>query len=143
MAKAGRKTYYWDSSAFIAWLDGGKGHPKDVIAGLEEIAREVNENRAILCTSVMTETEVLQGKLTPEQADKFQNLFKRRNVHSIAVDSRIAKKASEIRNYYNGRGRKLDSPDSIHLATAIIYGVDEFHTLDGDDLLRLNGDVPG
>jgi predicted nucleic acid-binding protein len=150
MPKAGSKTYYWDTSSFIAWLDGGVGHSKDVIDGLDAIAKEVNENRATLCTSVMTETEVDQGKLTPEQATKFQNLFKRRNVISIGIDSKIARMASEIRNHYNAKKIKISTPDSIHLATAIIYGVNEFHTLDGDgkrrrpsDLLRLNGNVAG
>src|SRR5277367_6240872 len=58
--------------------------------------------------------------------------FKRRNVVQISVDTRISQRASAIRNYYNQRGTKLTTPDSIHLATAIIYEADEFHTLDGD-----------
>ena len=145
-----KKTYYWDACTFIAWLNGGKGHPSDVIAGLDEVARDVHDNRAVLCTSVNTMTEILQGKLTPDQRITFQNLFKRRNVIPINVDTRIAQKASEIRNYYNERGTKIKTTDAQHLATAIIYGVDEFHTLDGDgerqrpsDLLRLNGNVAG
>jgi len=150
MARTGKKTYYWDSCTLIAWVDGGKGHPPQVIAGLDEIAGEVTDNKAILCTSVIIETELLRGKLTQEQALKLQGLFKRRNVLLINLDSRIARRASEIRNYYNERNVKISSPDSIHLATAIIYGVDEFHTLDGggerprpNDLLRLNGNVAG
>lgn len=150
MAKAGKKTYYWDSCSFIAWIDGGKGHPKDVIDGLDAIAKEVTENRATLCTSVVTETEVLEGKLTPDQVTKFQNLFKRRNVIRISVDHRIARKASEVRNYYHQRSIKISTPDAQHLATALIYGVDEFNTLDGNgerkrpnQLLRLNGNVAG
>jgi predicted nucleic acid-binding protein len=147
MPRAGRKTYYWDTSCFIAWVDGGKGHPKEVLAGLEEIAKEVTDNKANLCTSVMLDTEILAGKLTPEQATKLQDIFKRKNVVKINMDSRISQKSSEIRNYYNSRGIKISSPDAIHLATALIYGVDEFHTLDGDGkqnkLLRLNGNVAG
>jgi len=150
MPKNSRKTYYWDSCAFIAWLDGGKGHPAEVIAGLGEIAKEVTENKANLCTSVITEPEILKGKLTTDQTTRFENLFKRRNVIQINMDSRIAKKASEIRDHYNSRGVKISTPDSIHLATAIIYQVDEFDTLDGagerprrNDLLPLNGDVAG
>lgn len=150
MAKTGKKTYYWDTASFIVWLDGGKGHSPEVIAGLDEVAKDINENRANLCTSVITTTEVLQGKLSPEQSARLSNLFKRRNVTQINVDPRIAQRASEIRNYYNQRGIKISTPDSIHLATAIIYGVDEFNTLDGagerqrpSDLLRLNGDVAG
>ena len=49
-----------------------------------------------------------------------------------------------------GRGIKIKTPDATHLATAIIYEAEEFHTLDGggerqrpSDLLRLNGDVAG
>jgi predicted nucleic acid-binding protein len=150
MAKTGKKIYYWDTATFLAWLDGGKGHPIEVISGLDEVAKEVNENRAVLCTSVITNTEVLEGKLTSEQIARLQNVFKRRNVVQISVDARISQRASAIRNYYNNRGVKLSTPDSIHLATAIIYQADEFHTLDGDgkrqrtnDLLRLNGDVAG
>jgi predicted nucleic acid-binding protein len=150
MAKTGKKTYYWDTAAFIAWLDGGKGHPTEVIAGLDDIANEVHENRASLCTSVLTQTELLQGMMDGEQINRLQNLLKRRNVVPISVDGRIAQRASEIRNYYNQRGIKISTPDSIHLATAIIYKADEFHTMDGsgkrqrpNDLLRLNGDVAG
>ena len=150
MAKTRKKIYYWDSCAFIAWLDGGEGHHPEVIAGLDEIAKEVNEKRAILCTSVNTSTEILQGKLTPEQSIRLQNLFKRRNVSRINVDDRIAQKASGIRNYYNERNVRIKTPDAQHLATAIIYEVDEFHTLDGygerqrpNQLLALNGDVAG
>lgn len=150
MSKTGKKTHYWDSCAFIAWLDGGKGHPLEVIAGLDEIAKEITDNKANLCTSVITQTELLRGKLTPDQITKIENLFKRRNVVEITLDGRIARKASEIRDYYNNKGVKISQPDSIHLATAIIYEVDEFDTLDGagerprrNDLLPLNGDVAG
>jgi len=150
MAKNSRKTYYWDACTFIAWLNGGRGHPKDVIAGLDEIAKDISENRANLCTSVNTKTEILQGKLIPDQKTRLENLFKRRNVIAINVDGRIADLASDIRNYYNEKGVKIKTTDAQHLATAIIYGADEFHTLDGDgerkrpsDLLRLNGDVAG
>ena len=129
MAKA-KKIYYWDTCCFIAWLTS-KDYPQEVLDGLDDVAKEVNENRAILCTSVMTDTEILEGQLTADQITKFQNLFKRRNVIQITLDQRIARRASEIRNYYNGRGIKIKTPDATHLATAIIYEAEEFHTLDG------------
>lgn len=150
MPKTGKKKYYWDTCSFIAWIDGGKGHPPEVIAGLEQIAKEVTDNEAILCTSAIIQTEILAGKLTVEQATKIENLFKRKNVLQISVDTKISRRASEIRNHYNMKGIKIKTPDSIHLATAIMYEVDEFNTLDGSgerprpsDLLPLNGDVAG
>jgi hypothetical protein len=36
----------------------------------------------------------------------------------------------------------LKSPDAIHLATAILYRADEFHTFD-DQLIGLSGNVGG
>ena len=122
------KIYYWDTCCFIAWLTS-KDYPQEVLDGLDDVAKEVNENRAILCTSVMTDTEILEGQLTADQITKFQNLFKRRNVIQITLDQRIARRASEIRNYYNGRGIKIKTPDATHLATAIIYEAEEFHTI--------------
>lgn len=149
MARPAKKTYYWDTCCFIAWITA-KGHPNEVLDGLDDVAKEVTENRAALFTSVITETEILEGKLTPDEISRFQNLFKRRNVNQITLDQRIARRASEIRSYYSQRGIKIKTPDAQHLATALIYGADEFHTLDGggerqrpSDLLRLNGDVAG
>src|ERR671930_444531 len=129
MPKTGKKLYYWDTSCFIEWLLGGKDYPADALAGLEYIAIEINNNRSLLCTSVITNTEILQGKFTKEQADRLENFFKRRNVSLVSIDNKISQRASYIRNYYNERDIKIKTPDSIHLATALIYKVDEFHTL--------------
>jgi hypothetical protein len=54
-------------------------------------------------------------------------------------------RASTIREQH-----KIKTPEAIHLATAIIFDVDEMHTMDGwhedgkrDGLLALNGNVAG
>jgi PIN domain len=56
----------------------------------------------------------------------------------------------DLRNHYAAKGKKtLSAPDAIHLATAILYRADEFHTFDSDGssrslgLLPLSGDVGG
>jgi hypothetical protein len=67
---------------------------------------------------------------------------------------RIINKGSELRDYYQRRrtivgGPGLSTPDSVHLATAILYRVDEFHTFDERDkpgslgLIPLSGDAAG
>jgi len=65
----------------------------------------------------------------------------------VAHDQRVGRKSSQIRDCLLQKGIKVATPDSIHLATALIYEADEFHTLDGagphkkaSDLIRLNGD---
>lgn len=70
------------------------------------------------------------------------------------MESKIAAVAHDLRDYYSNRkaefgGKTLSTPDAIHLATAIIYRVSEFHTFDNDGdakslgLLPLSGDVGG
>ena len=70
------------------------------------------------------------------------------------MDVKIAQVAHDLRNYYSANrdkfgGKILSTADAIHLATAIIYRVTEFHTFDQDGdakhlgLLPLSGDVAG
>jgi predicted nucleic acid-binding protein len=149
MRQTGKPKYYWDSCIFIAWLQNEPREP-EVVEGIEEVVAGVHNGRSILCTSVLTQTEVLESRLPTEAAELFKNIFRRRNVVQIDVDPRIAARAREIREYYASRSIKIRTPDSIHLATAILYKVDEFHTFDGSgkrqrpsDILALNGNVAG
>jgi hypothetical protein len=61
---------------------------------------------------------------------------------------------NDIRDHYTVRaaefgGKTLSVPDAIHLATAVLYRVDEFHTFDMEGrskslgLIPLSGNVAG
>lgn len=128
--KAGRTIIYWDACIFLAWL---KDEPNDpgVMEGIEESVRQVHHNEAVLITSVMTQTEVLESKMPREAQLQFENLFKRRNVVWINHDTRVGKLSHEIRDYYSQRSVNLSSADCVHLASAILYKADVFYTLDG------------
>jgi predicted nucleic acid-binding protein len=149
--KAGRRVFYWDANVFIAWLKGETCWPTGVIIGMDDVAREVHANKAILFTSTLTSTEIFQGSLTKAEKEKLSLLLQRSNVNQIAPDPRVADRASAIREFYNSLGNKIKTPDAIHLATAIIYKADEMQTMDGLELkstkktklLTLNGDVAG
>ena len=146
-----RRIFYWDANVFIAWLKAETCWPASVTTGMNDVAREVTENRAILFTSALTSTEILQGTLTAEQKAKLASLMQRTNVQQVAADTRISDRASAIREYYNTRGDKIKTPDAIHLATAILYRADEMQTMDGLEtktgkktkLLALSGNVAG
>jgi predicted nucleic acid-binding protein len=141
----GKLKYYWDSCAFIAWLTNEKRAPGE-IEGLEEIVKQIENRVADLFTSEMTKTEVLEGRMTAEQRERFAKLFQRRNVVSVDATGRVWALVKEIREW----NAKISVPDAIHLATAILYDADEFHTTDGagkrkrgGDLIPLNGNVAG
>jgi predicted nucleic acid-binding protein len=71
----------------------------------------------------------------------FSGLLKR--LTRVSMDTKIATLAHDLRNHYaNAGGNKLKTPDAIHLATAILFRADEFHTFD-EALIALSGDVAG
>jgi predicted nucleic acid-binding protein len=143
--RAGKKVIYWDTSVFFAWL---KDEPweAEIVDGIEATVRQVHSNQVILITSVVTDTEVLRSRMLPAALAKWEAVFKRRNVKMIAHDLRVGRKSSQIRDCFFQEGIKVATPDSIHLATAILYEADELQTLDGagptkkaSDMIRLNG----
>ncbi len=144
--KSGKPVIYWDTCVFIAWLkDETDKWPPAIWQGIQDVADLVNVGQAILVTSTLIRTEVFLGTLTLEQKQKFAGILRRRNVQEVAPHMRIADRASAIREKH-----KIKTPDAIHLATAILYGVDEMQTMDGwhedgkcDGLLALSGNVAG
>lgn len=143
-----KEIIYWDACVFLAWLQNEQLDP-GVMEGIEETVKRVMNNEAILATSIMTRTEVLDSRMPKNAQTTFDNLFKRRNVEWINHDERVSTLSHDIRDHYDQQGVKLSSADSVHLASAIIYNVTVFHTLDGSGrkkkgkLLPLNGNVAG
>lgn len=151
---------YWDTCVFLAWIQE-EAPPKRKagdMEGLERIITLVNRGEMLLFTSVLTHTEVLASKMEDGAKSRYSAVFQRPEIIEIAVDNPIAKLASEIRDFYiqareklpaeqREQALKVSTPDAIHLATAIHYGAEEFHTFDGDDekkrdgLLRLGDNV--
>ena len=135
--------YYWDSGLFIAWFKDEKRKPGEM-EGLAEVVSMIDKKEAILVTSVITRTEVLESSLSKENKGEFDKLFKRTNCKQVDVDAPISELAHDIREFCkNSTGKNLKTPDSTHLATAIIYECHELHTFDEDDMISLNGNVAG
>ena len=126
------KKIYWDACIFLAWIYDEPKEP-DVIDGIEEMVRDVDNNRVKLITSIVTRTEILESRLNAEARDRFDKIFKRRNVVMINLDTRISDLSHDIRDFHYQQGHVLSTPDSQHLATAIIHNVDIFYTLDGSE----------
>ena len=150
-----KPTYYWDTCLFIAWLANEQtrkaGEMEAVFNGIEKLKKR----EASLITSVLTVVEITSVKVPAGTESMLVEAMQRPNFTRIAVDHRIASLARDIRNYYldsqRWGGKTVSVPDSIHLATAILYRADEFHTFDEKDnkpqnslgLLQLSGDVGG
>jgi len=144
----GKKIICWDSCVFLAWLQDEKTEI-GVMEGIEEVVRGINAGEVILLASQMTNIEVLQTRLTPKAQKKWKEIFNRKNCQIMDINPRVSEKAYFIRDYYDQKDFKISTPDSIQLATAVIYNAEEFHTLDGsgkkrnNELLSLSGNVAG
>lgn len=132
--------YYWDTCLFLAWLKDENRNSGEM-AGVREVIERHKRRDARLMTSVTTSIEVLAGKIPAGMDTLFYGLLKR--LTRVGVDTKVAQLAHDLRNHYaTAGGSKLKVPDAIHLATAILYRADEFHTFD-ERLIALSGDVAG
>jgi|SRR6185312_3925457 len=131
--------YYWDACMFISWLKDEQRVSGDM-DGVREIIERHKKRDCRIMTSVITTVEVLQSTIPAGVDQMFAGLMKR--VSRVGIDTKVAEMAHNIRNACKSSGVKLETPDALHLATAILHRADEFHTFD-DDLIRLNGNVGG
>lgn len=147
---------YWDTCVFIAWMKDEE-RPAGEMEGVKRVADLVEKDEVILVTSMLTRAEILESKFTKANVKKYDQVTRRNNVAPQNLDLPVAILTSKIRDYYLSTDFELLTPDAIHLATAIHYNADEFHTFDGSNprpprnttrykrcgLLLLDGDVAG
>ena len=133
--------YYWDTCLFLAWIKDEQRRSGEM-DGVREIIERSKRRDCRIMTSAITTVEVLQSTIPAGVDTMFVGLMKR--VSRVSVDIKVAQLAHDIRDHYaKTGGRKLKTPDALHLATAILNRADEFHTFDSDDLLPLSGNVAG
>jgi predicted nucleic acid-binding protein len=124
--------------------------------GILTCLESVYSGERILMTSAAMRTEVLPGKIPPSVAEDFERFLSRKNVVVVDIDPRIGELSGKLRDFYINQSkldgkRQLAPMDAIHLATAIHYEADAFHTFDDGgegarksrSLLSLNGNVAG
>lgn len=132
----GKQTYYWDSCIFYEWL-GEESVASEKKDAIDTILSENENGENVIVTSVITHLEVLPRKLAgkgvADEAD-YLSLFDAVHFHEIELSGNVLLRAREIRDYYFSplaeNNKMMDLGDCIHLATATINGVDEFHTRD-------------
>lgn len=145
--RSGKRVYYWDSCLFIAWMaNETKNRQPGDMDGLAEVVAMVDDQECYILSSVNTRGEVLDSTLTDEAREKFQSLFCNPFFTFVNVSLPVSELASKIRDYYRNhkpQSMSVKLPDATHLATAILYKVDELHTFDAGDLIRFDGNVAG
>ena len=111
-----------------------------------EVVARAKRRECKIITSALTLVECLESKLPVGMDRLFKDMLKR--VNRLSMDIKVAELAHDIRDYYTVRanefsGKKLTTPDAIHLAAAILYRADEFHTFDdGQERFEIHRPYP-
>ncbi len=132
---------YWDSCCFLGLINQEPGKESDC-AG---VWKEAERGATLIYTSVFTFTEVFKAKCEgitkplPEADDaKVLLLLQQQWIRALLLDERTAVAARKLLRAH----QECKKPsDGIHLATALLLNLDEMHTYDHSDLLRLDGKV--
>ena len=147
--------YYWDTCVFIAWLKNEKTRKPGEMEAVQNCLERFKKGQLSLMTSVLTVTEITVAKIPAGIETQLDEVMQRSNFTRLSVDIRVAKLARDLRNHYlidqHYKGNTVTVPDSLHLATAILYRASEFHTFDENNtprhkslgLLPLSGNVAG
>jgi predicted nucleic acid-binding protein len=147
----GEPIYYWDSCIFLAWIQD-ETRPTGDMDGVREVIDRSKRRECKIVTSTLTSVEVLDSRLPVGLKTLFYGILKRTT--RLGMETKVAELAHDLRDHYMARsaefgGKTLGTPDAIHLATAIIHRVTEFHTFDQNGnaknlgLLPLSGNVGG
>jgi predicted nucleic acid-binding protein len=132
---------YWDSCDFLGLINPDEVGHDDCRAVWEEARR----GDTTLFTSFFAFAEVFKAKcegsakpLAEAQDRAVEALLRQRWVQPVVVDERIGTTARRLMRQHP----ECKKPsDAIHLATALALNVDEMHTYDKSDLIRLSEKV--
>jgi predicted nucleic acid-binding protein len=148
-----RPVYYWDTCLFLAWLKDEQRKAGEMDA-VKDVLERFKRRELTLMTSAITIAEISVAKVSSGTYTLLDDVMQRSNFSRIAVDSKIAKLARDLRDHYLSKdptAMTLSVPDAIHVASAIMYRANEMHTFDESNnnkqkwlgLIPLSGNVGG
>jgi hypothetical protein len=127
-----------DSSVFISYLKGGTDRLPIDVPLLKGFFNEVDSGKIQILFPTMERGEMLECKWPRDKYDEFIRLLDLPNVEEATVTPAVSETASEIRSYYselNARDQsvpRMALPDSIIVATAIVWECAALYTYDGE-----------
>lgn len=116
---------YWDSNAFLAWLQNERGRE----AACRDTLDAAQRGDFLIVTSALTLAEVLWMKgsprLTEDKAELLNGFFRRSSLRVVNLDRKVAQGAQRL-----VWERGIKPKDSVHVATAIQYECPILETFD-------------
>lgn len=128
-----RSVVYWDSAAFLALINKDKTDYQNTMC--EAVWEAAKDGKIHLVTSALAAAEVIYmkgvPKLDPAKRVLVGNFFRQQHLSQKSVTRMIAELARDV-----VWDSAIKPKDAIHVATAAMYKISEFHTYD-EGLLKL------
>lgn len=132
---------YWDACMWFALI---KQEP-DRYERCAHLVERAKRGEIEIWTSSLTLAEVFRKKcgdaatgLLEDQDQLFEDYLAQEFIVEAQVDRNIGVKARRLLRAHSALKKP---PDAVHLATAVWHNLDEFHTFDAVNLLKLDGEV--
>jgi predicted nucleic acid-binding protein len=132
---AGPEFIYWDSDAYLAWLQAEQGKV-ELCAGT---LKRADQGEVIIFTSALTIAEVLWMRgapAIPQQKAEIVRRFFRRSYFRVRNVTRAISEGAQDLVWNHG----IRPKDAIHVATALDVGVAFLETFD-EQLLKNTGTI--
>lgn len=127
---------YWDACIWIELINSTN---RNWVARCSHVLELAENNKVELWTSALTLAEVYKKKchgekigIVENEDERFENLIQAEFVRKINVDIEVGNLARRLLRKYPKIGKPQDA---IHVASCLIYNLDELHTFDEEDLL--------
>jgi len=133
---------YWDACAWIGLIN----EEPDKVRGLEYYYTKAKSDEAEIWTSLLNYVEIFKYRnedanpkpWSVENTQKIRDIMEQPFVVRLNVDFNVVIRARELLRTVP----ELKRPnDAIHLASALLFDVEEMHTYDRPHLLALNSKV--
>lgn len=135
------KGVYWDACVWLGLIN----QEADKVDRCQHVISLARAGELQIWTSALSLAEVYKkncgnGSSGIESInDKaFESYIEQEFLMVAQVDFEVGTMARRLLRQH---GRLRKPADAIHLATAVVYDLDEFHTFDEDNLIVLNGSV--
>lgn len=142
MAKPDR--VYWDACTWIAYINEERKTPKsdgtveNRYAMCRSVLEQAQNGQLVIVTSAFTLAEVCKSeKAKNENSGKLQSFLDHEFILVVQLDKNVGIKAQQIQ--LSGLS-VIKPPDAVHLASAQLANVTEFHSFDGK-LLSKDGQI--
>lgn len=137
-----QQKYYWDACIWITLISDRHSSRGQAC---EYVLEQAKSRNCTIWTSSFCLAEVFKRKcdgdfvmLAEENDTYFEDLIEQEFIHKVSVDVAVGTTARRLLRHYPKIGKPQDA---IHVASCLLYNLDQLHTFDGEDLLALDGEL--